>query len=211
MKKLLKQTTLHFLAFLLLIILVYKYSEHKSDCSSPSEELSFNEKESAADKQMAMWFQARAYPNPGNLNEKYNSAWKQFQQFKNINNSTALRGAGLASAANWVSLGPSVTIGGRILCIAIDPGNSNNLWAGSASGGIWKSVNAGSSWVPVISNLPVLGVSSIIINPSNSNIIYAGTGEVYRVDTSNTGFNVWKTRGTYGIGIIKSTDGGVTW
>ncbi|MBI2731648.1 MAG: hypothetical protein HYX40_13035 [Sphingobacteriales bacterium] len=175
------------------------------------EEQLFEEKESAADKQMEMWFQARAYPDPNNLNEKYKKAWKQFQQFKNINNNAALGIAGTASAANWTSLGPSVTIGGRILCIAVDPANSNNLWAGSASGGIWKSINGGSSWVPVITNLPVLGVSSIIIDPYNSKIIYAGTGEVYRVDTSNTGFNVWKTRGTYGIGIIKSIDGGVTW
>ena len=60
-------------------------------------------------------------------------------------------------------------------------------------------------------NLPVLGVSSILIDPSNSNVIYAGTGEVYRVDTSNIGFSVWKCRGTYGIGILKSSDGGATW
>ncbi|MBK6937018.1 MAG: hypothetical protein IPH18_09170 [Chitinophagaceae bacterium] len=56
-----------------------------------------------------------------------------------------------------------------------------------------------------------MGVSSIIVDPANSNVIYAGTGEVYRVDSSNIGFNVWKCRGTYGIGIIKSTDGGTTW
>ncbi|MBK9380715.1 MAG: hypothetical protein IPN39_05265 [Chitinophagaceae bacterium] len=114
-------------------------------------------------------------------------------------------------AANWTSLGDVSTIGGRVLCVEVDPNNSNNVWAGSASGGIWKSTNGGTNWTSVNTNLPVLGVSSIIVNPSNSNIIYAGTGEVYRVDTSNIGFSVWKTRGTYGIGIIKSTDGGATW
>jgi photosystem II stability/assembly factor-like uncharacterized protein len=41
--------------------------------------------------------------------------------------------------------------------------------------------------------------------------MYAGTGEVYRSDTSNIGFNVWKARGTYGIGILKSTNRGATW
>ncbi|HEY0356032.1 MAG TPA: T9SS type A sorting domain-containing protein, partial [Flavisolibacter sp.] len=96
--------------------------------------------------------------------------------------------------------------------------NGNNLFAGSASGGMWKSTNGGSSWSPVTTNLPVLGVSTILIHPTDPQIIYAGTGEVYRVDStsgtpnpSTTGFNVWKTRGTYGIGIIKSTDGGTTW
>ncbi len=164
-------------------------------------------KETGADKQLSMWFHSKAYPNPNNLSDKYQAAWEQYLEIKK-------RTAGVQSrveAATWTSLGDVSSIGGRILCIAIDPGNSNNLWAGSASGGIWKSVNAGSSWTSVATNFPVLGVSSILVDPGNSNVIYAGTGEVYRVDTSNTGFSVWKTRGTYGIGILKSTDGGASW
>jgi hypothetical protein len=165
------------------------------------------EKETGADKQLSMWFQSKGYPNPYNLSEKYQAAWQQYLEIKK----KTIQSDSRLTAANWTSLGDVSTIGGRMLSIAIDPNNSNNLWAGSASGGIWKSVNAGTSWTSVTTNLPLLGVSSILINPSNSNVIYAGTGEVYRVDTSNTGFNVWKTRGTYGIGIIKSSDGGVTW
>jgi hypothetical protein len=174
-----------------------------------------HEKETGADRQLSMWFQSRAYPDPNYMNSKYEAGWKQFQEIRSGSPSSAAAGmqspAVLASLATWTSLGPDVTIGGRILCIAIDPGNINNLWAGSASGGIWKSTNAGSSWSPVATGFPVLGVSSIIVDPANSNIIYAGTGEVYRKDSSNTGFNVWKTRGTYGIGIIKSTNGGLSW
>lgn len=165
------------------------------------------EKESGAEKQLSMWFQSKGYPNPNNLNDKYAAAWEEFLEIREKTNSNAAR----VTAANWQSLGDVSTIGGRILCITVDPNNSNNLWAGSASGGIWKSVNAGSSWTSVSTNLPVLGVASIIVDPSNSNTIYAGTGEVYRVDTSNIGFNVWKCRGTYGVGILKSTDGGATW
>ncbi|MEI2740410.1 MAG: T9SS type A sorting domain-containing protein [Chitinophagaceae bacterium] len=169
------------------------------------------EEEAGADKQLSMWYQGRAYPNPYFLNDKYQRAWDQVQKIKEMNT----RYGRVTSFSNWASLGHSADglgrIGGRIKCIAIDPNNPNNLWAGSASGGIWKSTNAGSNWSYVPVNMHVLGVSSIIIDPSNSNVIYAGTGEVYRVDTSNIGYNVWKARGTYGIGIIKSTNGGTTW
>ncbi|MBL0132282.1 MAG: hypothetical protein IPP43_15245 [Chitinophagaceae bacterium] len=67
-----------------------------------------------------------------------------------------------------------------------------------------------------------LGVSSIVYHPADTNILLAGTGEVYRVETytngpnnsnqvSNIGRNVWKARGTYGIGILRSTNGGTSW
>ncbi|MCX6317471.1 MAG: hypothetical protein NTW29_09290 [Bacteroidetes bacterium] len=170
------------------------------------------EETAGADKQMNQWFLSRAYPEPNNLGAKYDKAWQQYLQIKKETQPDISRGS---SFSNWASLGPSVDglgrIGGRVKCLAIDPNNSNNLWVGSASGGIWKSTDAGANWSLVPTGLNVLGVSSILVDPANSNTIYAGTGEVYRVDTSNIGYNVWKTRGTYGIGIIKSTNGGATW
>lgn len=175
------------------------------------EEEEAKEETAGADRQMNMWFHNRAYPEPNNLGAKYERAWSQFQKIKK----ESLLYGRPESFSNWTSLGPSVDglgrIGGRIKCLAIDPNNNNNLWAGSASGGIWKSVNGGTNWTLVPTGLNVLGVCAILIDPANSNTIYAGTGEVYRVDTSNIGYNVWKTRGTYGIGIIKSTNGGTTW
>ncbi len=178
-----------------------KYEEEKEE----EEEERFGPM-SGADRQLGMWLQAKGYPDPTYLGDKYARAWQQYLQIKK--NGSLSRG----NAANWTSIGPSTTIGGRIVCIAIDPNNVNNIWAGSASGGIWKSTDASATWTPVITNLPLLGVASILIDPNNSQIMYAGTGEVYRSGTEgNIGFNVWKARGTYGIGIIKSTDGGVTW
>jgi hypothetical protein len=182
--------------------LAYEREDREEKEGEEEEEL-----QSGAAYQLSGWFQAKAYPNPEDLNGKYQRGWIQYQEMIKRQEGPASR----MDVANWTSLGDVSTIGGRILCVKVDPNNSNNIWAGSASGGIWKSVNAGASWTNVVTNLQILGVTSIIINPSNSNEIYAGTGEVYRVDTSNIGFNVWKCRGTYGIGVIKTTDGGTTW
>ena len=57
----------------------------------------------------------------------------------------------------------------------------------------------------------MLGVAAITYHPTDPNILLAGTGEVYRADTSNIGYNVWKARGTYGVGILRSANGGTTW
>lgn len=174
-----------------------------------------DEKESGIAGQMFQWFAARAYPDPYYLNDKYMNGWLQAQAIRNQQETLP---ASRLLGGMWNAIGPDNGIGGRILTLAIDPSNRNRLFAGSASGGIWRSTNGGSSWTNVVTNLPVLGVSSIIIDPTTPTTMYAGTGEVYRIDSTgstplpgNTGFNVWKTRGTYGIGIIKSTNGGTTW
>lgn len=135
---------------------------------------------------------------------------------------------GSGGFGSWKMVGPKV-FGGRILSLAINrtlhADGRRTIYAGSASGGIWRSYVDGvgaDAWHPVKTDLPVLGVSSIVYHPSDTNILYAGTGEVYRVETltsgtnstsqiGNIGMNVWKARGTYGIGILKSVDGGKTW
>ncbi len=180
------------------------------------------EREAGADKQAGSWFWSRAYPDPEGMNDKYFNGWLQAQAMKNPELKSQAVTSGTRNtvssmnlfSGNWTAIGPNQNIGGRVLCIAVDPTNSNNLFIGTASGGIWHSKTGGTgtnAWQPVSTGLPVLGVASIIIHPTNPSIIYAGTGEVYRVDTSNIGFNVWKARGTYGVGIIKSTDGGNSW
>ena len=99
----------------------------------------------------------------------------------------------------WTSIGPG-NIGGRIRAIAIHPTTPTRVFAGSVSGGIWRTNDAGASWAPVNDFLANLSVSSIVISPTDPNVMYAGTGEGF--------FNADAVRGA---GVFKSTDGGTTW
>jgi photosystem II stability/assembly factor-like uncharacterized protein len=106
------------------------------------------------------------------------------------------------STLNWEQRGPG-NVAGRTREVLIDPDDAtNNTWyAAAASGGIWKTTNGGQSWQNLTDGqLPNLATNSIVMAPSNHNIIYIGTGEGY---------------GGYGMvngeGIFKSTDRGVTW
>ena len=225
MKKLIL-LTLVFVAGLLCLNLARDWSQTLSEddeSNEQSDRVGDREEEegllSGADKQLASWWWAKAYPDPTYIETKYYQAWLHAKAMKDppiiYQRNSASQAINLSIFnGNWIPIGPDQNIGGRILSIAIDPNNSNILFIGSASGGIWKTVTGGigsNAWKAVPTGFPVLGVASIIINPSNSNIIYAATGEVYRTDTSNIGFNVWKARGTYGVGILKSIDGGETW
>ena len=99
----------------------------------------------------------------------------------------------------WTELGPG-NIGGRTRAIAIDPTNTNVVYAGGVAGGIWKSTDRGATWQVADDLMLNLAVVSIVIDPNNTNVLYAGTGEGY--------FNSDATRG---LGIFKSTDAGATW
>lgn len=150
------------------------------------------------------WGMARTFPDGQFHTEKYTEALAQMRL------AAQLRGE---RSPTWEALGPK-NIGGRTLCLAINPLDSNVLWLGSASGGIWKSTTAGrgaEAWHRVETGFTVLGVSSIALDPSNPNIVYAGTGEVYNAENSAPNVAIRVTRGTYGIGILKSSDGGATW
>lgn len=90
------------------------------------------------------------------------------------------------------------SISGRVNALAYDPNVSSTYWLGAASGGVWKSVNSGQSWTFLSQSWPGLEVSAIATHPTDSNVVYVGTGDFH-------GF------GVYGFGIMKTTDGGVTW
>jgi hypothetical protein len=150
------------------------------------------------------WDAARMFPDGQFHTENYTKACEAMHL------AAQLRGD---RSQTWEDLGPK-NIGGRTLCLAINPLDTNILWMGSASGGIWKSTSGGrgvNAWQRVETGFPVLGVSALAIEPGNPNVLYAGTGEVYNVENTQPNVAIRTTRGTYGIGILKSTDGGTTW
>lgn len=108
--------------------------------------------------------------------------------------------------SNWEPVGPfthtntgSWSSGqGRVNVVAIDPSNPSTIYVGTPAGGVWKSTNSGSSWIPLSDELPQIGVSGIAVDPTNSNTIYISTGDR---DASDT----------YSVGVLKSTNGGTTW
>jgi hypothetical protein len=106
--------------------------------------------------------------------------------------------AGIARGT-WTWLGPG-NVGGRVRSLVIHPTNPNIIWAGSVTGGIWKSTDAGVSWQVLDDFMTNMAVASMIIDPTNPNVLYAGTGEgFYNLD------------GLQGAGVFKTTDGGTTW
>jgi len=99
----------------------------------------------------------------------------------------------------WRNIGPANMMG-RVADIEGVPGNPNIVYVGAASGGIWKTVNGGVTWMPIFDNQPVASIGDLALEPGNPDVIYAGTGE------SNVRNSV-----SFGNGVYKSTDGGNTW
>ena len=91
--------------------------------------------------------------------------------------------------------------GGRSFAVAGHASQPNTFYMGSVGGGVWKTENAGRTWYPVSDQgIPIGSIGAIAVAPSNSNIVYVGTGE-----------SDIRTQHSYGIGMYKSMDAGKTW
>ncbi|GAA6170638.1 hypothetical protein NBRC116592_03080 [Colwellia sp. KU-HH00111] len=97
------------------------------------------------------------------------------------------------------NIGPAY-MSGRISDIAVDQSDPSTWYTAVASGGIWKTTNAGTTWKPIFDKQAVFSTGDVTIDPSNSDIIWVGTGE------NNGGRHI-----SFGDGVYKSTDGGDTW
>jgi len=163
------------------------------------------EERSGARGALDFWAQARAYPGHDIPADKYYRAYQSVHR-------TLKRLPQPMSAANWEPIGP-VNLNGRSLSVAVNPQNSNTVLLGTASGGLWRTHTSGlgADWNQITLGYPALGISAIVYDPLDSNTIYIGTGEVYAQQHSSGGLVIRTTRGSYGIGILKTADGGATW
>lgn len=113
----------------------------------------------------------------------------------------ALRQASPYKDLHWQYIGPT-NISGRCTDVeAVTPrGGQYLIWVGSATGGVWKSTNEGTTFIPVFDGMPTGSVGDIAIDPKNSEVVWVGTGEANIFRSSNAGCGVYKT-----------ADGGKTW
>lgn len=97
------------------------------------------------------------------------------------------------------SIGPAVT-GGRVVDIAVNPFNRSEYYVASGHGSLWKTTNAGTTFTPVFDGNKSYAIGCIKIDPTNTNVVWVGTGE------NNNQNNV-----IFGDGIYKTEDAGKTW
>lgn len=97
------------------------------------------------------------------------------------------------------SIGPAVA-SGRVIAFAVHPQNRAHYYAAVASGGVWKTVNGGTTWTPVFENEGSYSIGAITLDPKNPSTVWVGTGE------ANAQRSV-----SYGDGVYRSDDGGKSW
>ncbi len=97
------------------------------------------------------------------------------------------------------NIGPAVT-SGRVVDVAVDPTHSDTWYVAAASGGLWKTTNAGTTWTPIFDHEGSYSLGCVAVDPKDPLTVWAGTGE------NNSQRSV-----AYGDGLYKSTDGGKSW
>ena len=137
-------------------------------------------------------YNQRAYPDNYINTEAMKNA---IIQSKEIKANRSIQGS------DWSLIGPLNT-GGRITDVAISPVNDDVLYVGTATGGIFKSINRGADWEPIFDEIAKPSIGDLVIAPNNPQKIYVGTGEA----------NGSATDGAYfGNGVYSSDNGGTSW
>ena len=138
------------------------------------------------------FFRQRAYPH-GMINKEV--------YLRSVKEQTALRRQLESRNGTWESRGP-VNVGGRITDLAVHPSDINTIYAGTASGGIFKTTDQGDNWKAIFDDQLSLAIGDMDIAPSDPDILYVGTGE------SNAGGG---SLAYDGAGVFKTIDGGASW
>ncbi|MDH3224066.1 MAG: hypothetical protein OEO23_10160, partial [Gemmatimonadota bacterium] len=97
------------------------------------------------------------------------------------------------------AIGPAGT-SGRIAALAVAPNDHRVIYAGAATGGLWRSVDGGLTWSPLMDDTPVNSIGAVAVSPTSPDIIWVGTGEANARNSMGVGRGVWK-----------SIDGGESW
>ena len=159
-------------------------------------------------KALDFWGASRAYPNLHLPDEAFGLAVDEAMGLDSM-----YRGGLDELVDPWEPIGPT-NVGGRTLCLALHPSDPDIMFAGSASGGLWKTTAGGvgaDAWDIVDLGFSVLGVSTVAIDPVDPDVMYIGTGEAYHYDWTNGGEAIRHARGSYGVGVLKTVDGGANW
>jgi len=154
-------------------------------------------------------FQQRSYPRNEIPEDALERAERELRQWEGRFLQQGLQ----PSPGRWVNIGPAPITGGqtadanqtrpvsgRVSDIAVDPKNPNHWLIGAAQGGVWETRDAGATWTPLTDNQASLAIGAVAFDPSNPQIIYAGTGEAPLGGLPYAG-----------AGLLKSTDGGKNW
>ena len=105
----------------------------------------------------------------------------------------------ILSRLSFRGIGPANMMG-RATDVEGVPGDPNIVYVGTASSGVWKTTNGGTTWKPLFEQQPTMSIGDIALEPGNPSVVYVGTGEA----------NV-RNSVSFGRGVYKSTDGGETW
>jgi photosystem II stability/assembly factor-like uncharacterized protein len=97
------------------------------------------------------------------------------------------------------AIGPALT-SGRVVGFAVHPQNRNHYYAAAASGGVWKTTNGGTTWIPIFDEQGSYSIGTVLLDPAHPQVVWVGTGE------NNSQRSVG-----YGDGVYRSDDGGKTW
>jgi photosystem II stability/assembly factor-like uncharacterized protein len=161
-------------------------------------------------QQFRRWeYLMKSRTHPSGVIPDGSTQWKEWQRYQSRH---ADQFAGLAALPPWQQVGtnavPSLGGGaGRVNVIRFDPVNTNIIYIGTASGGVWKTVNGGAAWMSLSDQYPVTSIADIAIDATDGDNIYVATGDCAGYEVANDDF--WG--GVYTAGILRSTDGGATW
>src|SRR2546425_334883 len=100
--------------------------------------------------------------------------------------------ASLFGRLEFRSIGPA-SMGGRITDVEGIPGNPALVYAATASGGLFKTINGGTTWTPIFDHQSTISIGDIAVDPSNSDVVWVGSGEANARNSVSFGDGVYKT------------------